>query len=80
SKAVGHAVNNVTIRGHLMSQGKAYCAGNGMPFPSSTTQHWLISWPPFGPAHKPQLRRCTHLNWLASTAFVRLAAEACGAG
>jgi methyl-accepting chemotaxis protein len=39
---VGHAVNNVTIRGQLMSQGKAYCAGNGLLFSSSITQHWLI--------------------------------------
>ncbi|MES9928169.1 MAG: SDR family NAD(P)-dependent oxidoreductase [Candidatus Thiodiazotropha sp. 6PDIVS] len=36
---VGHAVNKVTIRAPLISQGKAYSAGNGKPFPRSTTLH-----------------------------------------
>ena len=34
---VGHVVNKVPIRAPLMSQGKAYSAGNGKPFPRSTT-------------------------------------------
>ncbi|MES9852921.1 MAG: lipocalin family protein [Candidatus Thiodiazotropha sp. L084R] len=38
-RLVGHAVNKVTIRAPLISQGKACSAGNGKPFPRSTTQH-----------------------------------------
>ncbi len=62
SGTVGHAENSVTLRAPPRSQGKAHCAGNGEPFSSSATRHWLLGGAPSGPLHKAHSRRCTRLN------------------